>query len=42
MSVGEILIAYDYDQRVPCFGFGAQTNYPNYKSQNVNTLLIQV
>lgn len=24
MSVGEILLAYDYDKQVPCFGFGGK------------------
>ena len=29
MSVGEILLSYDYDKKVPCYGFGAKLHYPN-------------
>lgn len=31
-SVGEILINYDYDKKIPAFGFGAKTKYPNMSS----------
>lgn len=29
-SVGEILLDYDFDKKVPCFGFGGVPRYPNY------------
>lgn len=32
ISVGEILLAYDYDKQVPCYGFGAVLRYPNLKT----------
>lgn len=35
VSVGEIVLPYDYDQRVPCFGFGAKTMFPNFSSGQV-------
>lgn len=31
-SVGEILLAYDYDKMIPCYGFGAKLHYPNLTS----------
>lgn len=31
-SVGEILLAYDYDKLVPCYGFGANICYPTMRS----------
>ncbi|CAD8153924.1 unnamed protein product [Paramecium pentaurelia] len=35
-SIGEILLAYDYDQQVPCYGFGAKLNFPYLKSNTVS------
>ncbi|CAD8153532.1 unnamed protein product [Paramecium octaurelia] len=35
-AVGEILLAYDYDKMVPCFGFGANLNYPTMRSNQVS------
>jgi len=32
MSVGEILIAYDFDKLIPSYGFGATTSYPTLHS----------
>ncbi|EGR31217.1 hypothetical protein IMG5_115500 [Ichthyophthirius multifiliis] len=29
ISVGEILLDYDFDKRVPCFGFGGHPKFPN-------------
>ncbi|KAL4434860.1 hypothetical protein ABPG74_021199 [Tetrahymena malaccensis] len=34
-SVGEILLDYDFDKKVPCFGFGGVPRYPNYTFPNV-------
>ncbi|KAM3142693.1 hypothetical protein pb186bvf_005077 [Paramecium bursaria] len=31
-TVGEILIAYDYDKNIPCYGFGAVTAFPQLRS----------
>ena len=28
-----ILMDYDYDKLVPCFGFGAQVSHPNFNSK---------
>ena len=33
-TVGEILIAYDYDKNIPCYGFGAVTSFPKLKSNS--------
>ncbi|KAM3142691.1 hypothetical protein pb186bvf_005075 [Paramecium bursaria] len=33
-TVGEILIAYDYDKNVPCYGFGAVPHFPKLKSHD--------
>jgi hypothetical protein len=30
LGIGGILMNYDTDKRIPCFGFGAQTRFPNY------------
>ncbi|CAD8071975.1 unnamed protein product [Paramecium sonneborni] len=35
-AVGEILLAYDYDKMVPCYGFGANLNYPTMRSGQVS------
>ncbi|CAD8149567.1 unnamed protein product [Paramecium octaurelia] len=35
-SIGEILLAYDYDKQVPCYGFGAKLNFPNLKLNTVS------
>jgi hypothetical protein len=32
VTVGEILLAYDYDQRIPTYGFGAKTRFPALNS----------
>lgn len=32
-AVGEILLNYDYDKKIPVFGFGAKTRMPNLFSQ---------
>jgi len=26
------LLNYDFDKRVPCYGFGAKPQYPHFKS----------
>lgn len=31
-AVGEILLNYDYDKKIPAFGFGAKTRYPALQS----------
>jgi len=31
-TVGEILLAYDYDKLVPSYGFGAKLRYPRLNS----------
>ncbi|KAM3142687.1 hypothetical protein pb186bvf_005071 [Paramecium bursaria] len=33
-TVGEILIAYDYDKNIPCYGFGAVTAFPQLRSND--------
>ena len=33
-TVGEILLAYDYDKLVPSYGFGAKLRYPRLNSEN--------
>ncbi len=30
LGIGGILMNYDTDKRIPCFGFGAETFFPNY------------
>ncbi|CAD8157022.1 unnamed protein product [Paramecium pentaurelia] len=35
-AVGEILLAYDFDKMVPCFGFGANLNFPTMRSGQVS------
>ncbi|CAD8066081.1 unnamed protein product [Paramecium sonneborni] len=35
-SIGEILLAYDYDKQVQCYGFGAKLNFPNLKTSTVS------
>lgn len=30
-----ILLDYDYDKKIPAFGFGGKPNFPNYKSSTV-------
>lgn len=32
VTVGEILLAYDYDQKIPSYGFGAKVRFPNLRS----------
>lgn len=29
--IGEILLNYDSDKTIPCFGFGAKPKYPDFK-----------
>ena len=36
MSIGEILMTYDYDQKIPSFGFGAKLNYSYMKTNIVS------
>lgn len=36
MGIANILMNYDSDKRIPCFGFGAQTYFPNMKSNTVS------
>jgi len=36
MAIGGILMSYDYDQKIPTFGFGAKLNYPMMMTHNVN------
>jgi hypothetical protein len=31
MAISGILMNYDSDKRIPCFGFGAQMNFPQLK-----------
>lgn len=31
-EVFDILLDYDYDKLVPCFGFGAQVNHPKFNT----------
>ena len=31
MAISGILMNYDTDKRIPCFGFGAQMNFPQLK-----------
>lgn len=31
-EVLDILMDYDYDKLVPCFGFGAQVNHPKFNT----------
>ncbi len=33
-EVLDILLDYDYDKLVPCFGFGAKVNHPKMKTNN--------
>eukprot|EP00828_Plagiopyla_frontata_P003800 TRINITY_DN11254_c0_g1_i2.p2 TRINITY_DN11254_c0_g1~~TRINITY_DN11254_c0_g1_i2.p2 ORF type:complete len:323 (-),score=48.85 TRINITY_DN11254_c0_g1_i2:185-1153(-) len=35
-SVGQILINYDYDKLIPCYGFGGKPQFPQYKSDTVS------
>ncbi|CAD8072644.1 unnamed protein product [Paramecium sonneborni] len=35
-SIGEILLAYDYDKQVSCYGFGAKLNFPNLKTNTLS------
>ena len=34
-SVGDIILNYDFDKKIPIFGFGAKPQYPNLKSDRV-------
>lgn len=36
MAISNILMNYDSDKRIPCFGFGAQTHFPRLNSNTVN------
>lgn len=36
MAIGNILINYDYDKRIPAFGFGAVTKFPTMNSTAVS------
>ena len=36
MAVGNILMNYDYDKKIPAFGFGAKLNFPLMKSNTVS------
>jgi len=36
MAIGNILLNYDYDKRVPAFGFGAVTKFPTMNSTTVS------
>lgn len=36
MSIANILMNYDSDKRIPSFGFGAQTYFPDLKTNGVN------
>lgn len=33
-EVLDILLDYDYDKLVPCFGFGAQVRHPKFNTGN--------
>lgn len=35
-AVASILLNYDTDKRIPCFGFGGKPRYQNLFSNNVN------
>ena len=35
-AVGQILLNYDSDKRIPAFGFGAKTHFPNLNSNMAN------
>ena len=35
-AVGQILIAYDYDQLVPVYGFGGRPGFPNFTKDSVS------
>lgn len=32
LSIGEIILNFDYDKMIPMFGFGGKPNFPNFKS----------
>ncbi len=36
MSIANILLNYDSDKRIPCFGFGAQPRFPGWGNPNVS------
>lgn len=35
-AVAQILLNYDSDKRIPAFGFGAKTHFPNLNSNSVS------
>ena len=36
MSIANILLNYDSDKRIPCFGFGAQPRFAGWSNPTVN------
>ena len=36
MAIGNILLNYDYDKRIPAFGFGAKLKFPMMSSNMVS------
>ncbi|EGR30079.1 hypothetical protein IMG5_142720 [Ichthyophthirius multifiliis] len=36
LSVGEILLDYDFDKKVPCYGFGGHPKFPNFHLNGVS------
>ena len=36
MAVSRILLNYDYDKRIPCFGFGGKPHFQYFNSTIVN------
>ena len=36
IPISEILIQYDYDKQISCFGFGAKTCFNNIKDKQVS------
>ena len=36
MAVSSIMINYDSDKRIPCFGFGGKPHFQNFNSKIVN------
>jgi hypothetical protein len=36
MGIANILLNYDSDKRIPCFGFGAQPHFPGWNGGSVS------
>lgn len=36
MAIGNILLNYDYDKRIPAFGFGAKLRFPTMSTSTVS------